>query len=123
MGQYKAAMPQFSAEDPKAISEHSWDLQTDQVCIVEILLDQGLSILWANDAFYLHTGYLKEEFNSGFQTLRQYYKELQEDFTAVKDGLDDALKRGCNSVELTVHFPLKTGIALGFVFLEPSPGG
>ena len=104
----KAVQSGLDAEKP-ADDDFSRIFENVKIFGIGFLLDENLSILWVNDFFCKKTGYSEEEYRNRFQTLRQYYINFPDDFAAIKGGLNGALERGEEGVELTTHCPLKNG--------------
>ncbi|WP_050699143.1 PAS domain-containing hybrid sensor histidine kinase/response regulator [Anaeromassilibacillus senegalensis] len=94
-------------EHPNRSGEFSKILNTMNLAAIAFLLDENLSILWANEQFLQKTGYLSKDYQYHFQTLRQYYAEYPNDFALLKSEVDCAKKDG---IEITVRLPQKNGL-------------
>ena len=76
--------------------------------VSKYLLDQDLTIIYANDYFYKNTGYSEDEFHSLYPSLRQYYKKHINDFEKLRTELAAAQEKGgCFTADL--RFPVKDG--------------
>ncbi|WP_242844300.1 response regulator [Candidatus Soleaferrea massiliensis] len=104
--QTAASMPDTGI--PETVGAYSSLLEAAGIGIVGFLLDENLSVLWANDAFYRHTGYSKEEYHRSFESLRQYYVDDPDEFASIKERLAGMQPAGAGA-GLTVRFPFKNG--------------
>lgn len=73
------------------------------------VLDEELTILWANAVFYNSIGYTKEEYKNEFLTVKQYYKEYAEDFNIIKKQLVKSYDKGVLHLTITCRMPIKNG--------------
>lgn len=97
------------------------------VSVSRHLLDEDLSILWANCIFYGASGYTREEYQAKFPGLRQYYGNYAEDFKIIKNKLVKARQQGQTSVKLTCRMPGKDGslswVCMAATFIDETLDG
>lgn len=117
----RAARPE---EYPNASGEFCKILNKMNFAAIVFLLDENLSILWANEQFLHQTGYLSKDSQYHFQTMRQYYAEYPNDFAFLKSELDGAGKDG---IEITIRLPQKDGLfswgCLSIAFVKSDTDG
>ena len=75
-------------------------LKTGIVCC---LMDEDLTFLWGNSAFFSGVHCSEEEYRRLFRSLREYYAGYPEDFAALRK----ALSQNSSNIELTVRLPMK----------------
>lgn len=85
-------------------------LKTGMICC---LLDDNITFRWGNASFFDSIGYGRESFSNLFQNMRQLYKELSADFTAISEELRQARECGLKDIEMTVRLPVREG---GFIW-------
>lgn len=90
-------------------------------------LDKGLTFLWGNESFFEIIRNPKEEYESCFHDLRQYYAEYPEDFQRISQALAEADTSASFHIKLTVRLPVKGGgflwvRLLGSVMEDPETG-
>lgn len=96
-------------------------LKTSVICC---LMDEELTFLWGNSAFFSSVHYSEEDFRRLHKSLREYYAGYPEDFAALRQ----ALAQNGSNIELTVRLPIKLG---GFAWVrlygsvreDPAVGG
>lgn len=79
------------------------------VGVICCLPDENLTFLWGNRCFYDSIGCSREEYQSSFCDLYQYYADYPEDFAAIRCGISEAMADGRTDVDLTVRLPLRAG--------------
>ena len=97
-----AACRKVSVECPAALDA----LKVGVVCC---LPDEDLTFLWGNRCFYDSVGYSREEYQSCFCDLHQYYVDYPEEFAVIRRGISEAMTDGGTDVDLTVRLPLRAG--------------
>lgn len=55
-------------------------LNTIETSICKLLMDEELTIIWANTCFYSSFGYTPEEYQKKFQNMKQYFNNYPEEF-------------------------------------------
>ena len=80
-----------------------------RVGVICCLPDENLTFLWGNRCFYDSIGCSREEYQSSFCDLYQYYADYPEDFAAIRCGISEARADGRTDVDLTVRLPLRAG--------------
>lgn len=97
---------------PLPDKENGYTFQLDSInniSIISYLLDEDLTILEANDHFYNSIGYTKEEYQTKFKTLREYYSNYPKDFDTIKTALLTTLKENRHDIQLTARIPSNSG--------------
>lgn len=90
---------------PESAAEF-WQMQDRaQISMLSCLADEELTVLWASDCFFRHSGYPTEEFENRFQTLRTHFAGEPEEFISIQNCLNDALEQEKGGTELTTRFP------------------
>ncbi len=95
-------------QEPQTLAERAV-LNALNVGIISFALDEDCTILWANDGFFSSTGYSQEECLVQFGSLRRLYGPLGQEFTALREGLLEACKKGETAAKLTARLPRKDG--------------
>lgn len=75
-----------------------------------IILDQDLTVLYANSSYLESSGYSKVEFVTHFPTLRLYYTDYPEDFNRIRSALTSALSSGESRYSVDCRVPVKSGL-------------
>lgn len=103
-------MDQHTLPLPDKESGYTFQLDSiNNISIISYLLDEDLTILEANDHFYNSIGYTKEEYQTKFKTLREYYSNYPKDFDTIKTALLTALKENRHDTQLTARIPSNSG--------------
>ena len=89
-------------------------------------MDDALSIIWCNPAFYRMLDYEEEEFLGSYPDFRRYYGIAPHDYEALKACLEEAYCCGERSVKYRISMPAANGQSIWTemtgTFAE-SPGG
>lgn len=88
---------------------YSTFLEAAGINICRYLLDDKLTILWANDNFYASSGYPKAEYQALFPCIKSYYKAYPEEFAKIKAACDSALAGAEHKIKVDCRRPLKNG--------------
>lgn len=91
------------------IEEYNTLLNSTGISISKYLLNESLSILWGNDFFYTNLGYTKNEYQSLFSNLQEYYSLYPEEFENIRDELFSMWKNGSFNKKLNCRMPTKSG--------------
>ncbi|WP_347559708.1 ATP-binding protein [Clostridium sp. AM58-1XD] len=84
-------------------------MDTIGISVIKFLLDQDLTIIYANDCFYKNTGYSEDEFHSLFPTLRQYYEKHIDEFEKLRTDLASLQEKGDAVFTADLRLPVKNG--------------
>lgn len=91
------------------IDEYNTLMNSLGVSVSKHLLDENFTVLWANDYFYLSTGYSKEEYHKRFKSVKKYYEGYEEDYEVIAMALLSALEKGEKQYTATCRMPVKDG--------------
>lgn len=91
------------------IEEYNTLLNSTKISISKYLLNERLSILWGNDFFYSNLGYTKNEYQSLFSNLQEYYSLYPKEFETIRNELFSMWKNGSFSKKLNCRMPAKNG--------------
>lgn len=79
------------------------------VGISKRLLDDDLTLLWANDRYFCATGYSRAEYMARFPSAQQYYTDGEAGVQTLRRAVADARKMGADNVRCTLRMPLNGG--------------
>lgn len=101
---------QNSVEKEALLSESI--LKVMDLGVSKHFLDDSLTIIWGNAAFYKLLGYTENEFLLHFSGLKQYYSTQTETFETMKSYFLDACHAGKKSANYQIYTPVKNGRAI-----------
>lgn len=81
-------------------------LKSMDAAVSKHYLDESLTMIWANDAFYSLFGYAKEEVKLYFHSFKQYSMSRSCDFSTMLKTLHSAYRQGEKSVAYEMRMPI-----------------
>lgn len=92
-------------ENIRIIEENEQLFQNMGIGVSKHYLDDSLTLIWGNKAFYHLLGYSKEEDAFPFTDLCQYYQNHFKAFEFIKKQIFDAYQKNQQSLECDVLIP------------------
>lgn len=81
------------------------------VSVSKHLLDENLTIIWANDAFFNYVGYTKEEYKQLFgEHPELYFKDHQTTWNNLYEKVEYAIANNLSGYEELLQLPVKGGV-------------
>lgn len=84
-------------------------MDTMGISVSKHLLDDALTVLWANESFYKNTGYSKEEYQISFASIREFYADYPEDFEKIRNAFLSAREKKETKVNVFCRMPVHGG--------------
>ena len=92
-----------------AVTEYNALIDGMGINVCKVLLDDELTILWANDNFYTSSGFGKAEYQASFASIKEYYRSYGEEFERIKKAFTGMSETGERRVKVSCRRPLKDG--------------
>lgn len=92
-----------------AVTEYNALIDGMGINVCKVLLDDELTILWANDNFYTSSGFGKAEYQASFASIKAYYRNHGEEFEQIKKAFTGMSETGERRVKVSCRRPLKDG--------------
>lgn len=100
---------QVQPGEMNAVTDYSALIDGAGINVCKLLLDDELTILWANDNFYISSGFGKDEYQTLFHHIKAYYTGHGDEFAKIKNAFYDVLQKGERRVKVGCRRPLKNG--------------
>lgn len=75
---------QVQPGEMNAVTDYSALIDGAGINVCKLLLDDELTILWANDNFYISSGFGKDEYQTLFHHIKAYYTGHGDEFAKIK---------------------------------------
>ena len=98
---------QVQPGEMNAVTDYSALIDGAGINVCKLLLDDELTILWANDNFYISSGFGKDEYQTLFHHIKAYYTGHGDEFAKIKNAFYDVLQKGERRVKVGCRRPLK----------------
>ena len=100
---------QVQPGEMNAVTDYSALIDGAGINVCKLLLDDELTILWANDNFYISSGFGKDEYQTLFPSIKAYYAGHGEEFHKIKNAFAAASKKAGRRAKVDCRRPLKNG--------------
>jgi len=101
---------QLNEELRREVAEYDMLMESTEVCIIKMKMEEGLPVIWCNESTYRTVGYTKEEYQAEFgYDLRSYFSGREASLNMINKALKNALDNGKRRWQVLLQLPKRRG--------------